>query len=123
MAWAGEKDYDGRGAVADFHSRYALRGGEIDAGDYSLARFRSIVFDYYRRFGRHDLPWRHTADPYHIAVSEIMLQQTQVHRVIPKYTEFIARFPDLKSLASATLAEVLEAWSGLGYNRRAGYLH
>ena len=68
---------------------------------------------------RRDLPWRHTSDPYAILVSEIMLQQTQVPRVAMRYPEFLARFPTLASLAQASLAEVLAAWLGLGYNNRA----
>ena len=70
-----------------------------------------------------DLPWRRTSDPYAILVSEIMLQQTQVDRVIPKYHEFLALFPSFASLASASMAAVIRAWSPLGYNRRAVNLH
>lgn len=66
-----------------------------------------------------DLPWRRTTDPYQILVSEVMLQQTQVARVVPKFREFMARFPTLESLAAAPAAEVIRAWQGLGYNRRA----
>lgn len=66
-----------------------------------------------------DLPWRHTRDPYAILVSEIMLQQTQVPRVIPRYTEFLETFPTFEALAAAPLSAVLETWQGLGYNRRA----
>ncbi|MEI6778867.1 MAG: A/G-specific adenine glycosylase [Chloroflexales bacterium] len=66
-----------------------------------------------------DLPWRHTRDPYHILVSEIMLQQTPVDRVIPKYHAFLEAFPTLESLAAAPTAEVIRIWAGLGYNRRA----
>jgi A/G-specific adenine glycosylase len=73
---------------------------------------------WYRRHGR-DLPWRVTRDPYAILVSEIMLQQTQVSRVIPKYQEFLKRFPTVGALARAKLRAVLRCWSGLGYNRRA----
>jgi len=70
-----------------------------------------------------DMPWRDDTRPYYVLVSEIMLQQTQVARVIPKFNKFIARFPDEESLARATLADVLVEWQGLGYNRRAKYLH
>ena len=73
---------------------------------------------WYRARGR-DLPWRRTRSPYAILVSEIMLQQTQVSRVIPKYRDFLKRFPTLRRLAAAPLRDVLAAWSGLGYNRRA----
>jgi A/G-specific adenine glycosylase len=68
---------------------------------------------------RRDLPWRRTRDPYRILVSEVMLQQTQVARVVPYYEAFLARFPDEAALADAPAADVLRAWSGLGYNRRA----
>jgi A/G-specific adenine glycosylase len=84
--------------------------------------FRRKVYDYFRRHGR-DLPWRHTADPWHIVVSEIMLQQTQVDRVIEPYRRFVGRFPEPAALASSSQKEVLAAWKGLGYNRRALYLH
>lgn len=70
-----------------------------------------------------DMPWRSDARPYYVLVSELMLQQTQVARVVPKFLAFVERFPDEKSLADAPLAEVLRAWQGLGYNRRAKYLH
>lgn len=72
---------------------------------------------------RRDLPWRRTRDPYRILVSEIMLQQTQVDRVLPKYEAFLRRFPDASALAAAPFSAVLKEWSGLGYNRRAKYLH
>jgi len=72
---------------------------------------------------KRDLPWRHTHDPYKILVSEVMLQQTQALRVIPKYEAFIKRFPTPQKLAKAKLSDVLKLWSGLGYNRRAKFLH
>jgi len=81
-------------------------------------RFREKVLGYYEAAGR-DLPWRRTDQPYEILVSEVMLQQTQVPRVLPKYEEFLRAFPDVEALARAPLADVLAAWSGLGYNRRA----
>ncbi len=81
-----------------------------------------MIWKFYKEQGRHDLPWRKTADPYKILVSEVMLQQTQVDRVIPKYKAFLKQFPTLKALAKAPLNQVLLAWSGLGYNRRALYL-
>ena len=68
---------------------------------------------------RRDLPWRRTRDPYAILVSEVMLQQTQVERVVPKYLDFLRRFPDFASLAEAGVGDVIRAWSPLGYNRRA----
>ena len=66
-----------------------------------------------------DLPWRRTRDPYALLVSEVMLQQTQAARVVPRYERFLARFPDVGALAAAPVRDVLEEWSGLGYNRRA----
>jgi len=87
-----------------------------------MVKFRSTIYAYYGRRGR-DLPWRNTTDPYPIFVSEIMLQQTQVDRVLPKYRLFLERFPTLKVLAHAPQAAVLQVWSGLGYNRRALHLH
>jgi A/G-specific adenine glycosylase len=80
--------------------------------------FRRFILDFYRRRGR-DFAWRRTRDPYRILVSELMLQQTQTSRVARKYPEFLERFPDFPALAAAPLPEVLEAWRGLGYNRRA----
>lgn len=70
-----------------------------------------------------DMPWRGDTRPYFVLVSELMLQQTQVDRVIPKFNAFIERFPDERVLADAPLADVLLLWNGLGYNRRAKYLH
>src|SRR3989344_5568291 len=72
---------------------------------------------------KRDLPWRNTKDPYHIVVSELMLQQTQVDRVIPKYHAFLKKFPTIRDLARASAATVIDEWAGLGYNRRALYLH
>ena len=73
--------------------------------------------------GKRSLPWRHTRDPYKVLVSEVMLQQTQVERVVPYYKRFIQEFPTARALARAPLSRVLRLWSGLGYNRRAKYLH
>ena len=69
------------------------------------------------------MPWREDTRPYYVLVSELMLQQTQVPRVVPKFEAFIAAFPDEKALAGASLADVLKLWQGLGYNRRAKFLH
>ncbi len=85
--------------------------------------FVKTVWDYYKRHGRASLPWRKTKNPYRILVSEIMLQQTQVDRVIPKYQSFLKKFPTVQSLADASLGDVLREWQGLGYNRRARMLH
>ena len=70
-----------------------------------------------------EMPWRTDTRPYYVLVSELMLQQTQVRRVVPKFSAFITTFPDVQSLAAASLADVLVQWQGLGYNRRAKYLH
>lgn len=85
-------------------------------------QFIETVHNFYLHSGRHHLPWRQTAQPYRIVVSEVMLQQTQVERLIPKYQAFVQRFPNTKRLATATLADVLRQWQGLGYNRRAKLL-
>lgn len=107
-----------------------------DVLPYTIARmihvqitaFQQAVLSYYRDFGRFDLPWRQPGpdgqfDPYKILVSEVMLQQTQVPRVVPKFAAFMTRFPSVSELAEASQADVLRTWSGLGYNRRARYLH
>jgi A/G-specific adenine glycosylase len=83
----------------------------------TIQAFRSLIYRFYRSYGR-EFPWRHTRDPYRVLVSEVMLQQTQVDRVIKKYGVFVERFPDIHSLAHAPLKEVLKVWQGLGYNRR-----
>lgn len=88
-----------------------------------MASFASRLIAWQKRHGRRDLPWQGTRDPYAIWISEIMLQQTQVATVIPYYQRFLARFPDLESLAGAELDEVLALWSGLGYYSRARNLH
>jgi len=84
----------------------------------NIDALRKAILTWYRGHGR-DLPWRRTRDPYAILVSEVMLQQTQVDRVAPKYLAFMERFPDFKTLAKAPFASVLREWSGLGYNGRA----
>ena len=85
-------------------------------------RFGALLRRWFRANGR-DLPWRNTRDPYHILVSELMLQQTQVSRVVPKYAEFLGTFPTLHHIAKARPARVTEAWAGLGYYARARNLH
>lgn len=85
---------------------------------FKKANFHAIVFTWFQEHGR-DLPWRRTNDPYAIALSEMMLQQTQVDRVIPKWQNFLKAFPTWKSLAAAKTSDVLRLWQGLGYNRRA----
>ena len=88
----------------------------------TVRTFRQRLLRWFRRHGR-DLPWRKTRDPYHVLVSEVMLQQTPVSRVEQYYPGFLARYPTLDRLASASPAQVRESWDGLGYYRRATNLH
>ena len=87
-----------------------------------MRRFQRRLLAWYARHGR-DLPWRRTRAPYRVLVSEIMLQQTQVERVIPKYRQFLRRFPSLRALAAAPVEEVRHLWYPLGYNARPLRLH
>jgi A/G-specific adenine glycosylase len=100
--------------------RESLAGRKLEPDIFIC--FRETILSYYEREGR-DLAWRHTTDPYHIFVSEIMLRQTQVARVTGKYPEFIDTFPTFAALAAAPFHEVLAKWQGLGYNRRALTIH
>jgi A/G-specific adenine glycosylase len=104
------QEYLSRSAVREYASTM-LNGRE-------LATFRRLLLAWFRQFQR-DLPWRRTRDPYHIWLSEIMLQQTRVAAVIPYYERFLERFPDVHALAAAPQEEVLRLWSGLGYYSRA----
>lgn len=104
------KDTGRRESVSQSEDRKLSRE-EVEA-------FRGIIYQHYEAH-RRAMPWRETRNPYHILVSEIMLQQTQVERVAGKYRDFLATFPDLETLAEAPLPAVLTAWQGLGYNRRA----
>lgn len=81
-----------------------------------------LLSEWYVANGR-ELPWRHTRDPYAVLVSEVMLQQTQVERVVPRYLAWLARWPTVGALAEETTADVIREWQGLGYNRRAVNLH
>ncbi len=87
----------------------------------SVSQFQKEILAWYSK-NKRDLPWRVDRDPYHIFISEVMLQQTQVQRVIPRYNKWLQKFPTLEKLAKAKTGEVLRLWSGLGYNRRALYL-
>jgi len=87
----------------------------------TIQLFQKTIYDHYKQNQR-KLPWRRTNNPYHIFISEVMLQQTQVPRVLEKYPSFIKKFPSLESLASAPLSSILKEWQGMGYNRRALYL-
>lgn len=91
--------------------------------DKAIKQFQRDVWSYWKKYGRHELPWRKTHDAYKILVSEVMLQQTQVPRVLEKYKEFLEAFPSVHVLAEASLRDVLRVWSGLGYNRRGKFLH
>lgn len=86
-----------------------------------IADFQHTVWDFYRRHQR-VMPWRTEPTPYYVLVSEMMLQQTQVTRVLAKFPSFIRHFPTVNDLAAAKLSDVIAAWSGLGYNRRAKFL-
>ena len=88
----------------------------------NIAAFREFIWNFYHN-NRRDFAWRNIENPYYVLVSEIMLQQTQTHRVIDKYEEFIAAFPTFEMLAASPLRDVLLVWQGLGYYRRARYLH
>lgn len=88
-----------------------------------IMQFNQKILNWYKTFGRKDLPWQQNPTSYRVWVSEIMLQQTQVATVIPYFLKFMQRFPDIKSLAQASLDEVLQLWSGLGYYARAKNLH
>lgn len=99
-----------------------LSDGHIAAAPAEERKLRRALLQHYRRH-RRDLPWRQTRDPYAIWVSEIMLQQTQVDTVRPRYGEFLRRYPTVGDLAAASESEVCEAWAGLGYYRRARLLH
>jgi A/G-specific adenine glycosylase len=83
------------------------------------AQFLKRILSYYKAHGRHDLPWRKSITPYKILISEIMLQQTQVSRVLPKFRDWMKKFPTLKSLQTGSFLEILYLWQGLGYQRRA----
>jgi A/G-specific adenine glycosylase len=87
-----------------------------------IVKIKTTIKRFFKKHAR-TFPWRQTTDPYHILVSELMLQQTQTARVIPKYEAFLKAFPTTEKLARASLSEVLTLWQGLGYNRRARFLH
>ena len=99
-------------------SRRQRSRAPVGLDDAVVGDLQDRLLSWYREH-RRDLPWRNTRDAYAVLVSEVMLQQTQVTRVIPKYEAWLARFPDLETLAAAPLGDVLVAWQGLGYNNRA----
>lgn len=100
----------------------AVRRKISQIDDNAVREFREFVWSRADELYR-DMPWRDEPTLYHVLVSELMLQQTQVSRVLVKFAEFMTAFPTIKVLASASLADVLKVWTGLGYNRRAKYLH
>ena len=100
--------------ISDFHKLYKLQGFTSEV----KKTFQDLIYSFYNHKKR-NFPFRENVTPYKVVVSEIMLQQTQANRVAEKFLEFIKKFPDFKSLAEASVEEVLSAWQGLGYNRRA----
>ncbi len=94
---------------------HAIRGMQHPA---SCDAFKKLIGDFYRHY-RRKLPWRTNVTPYNVVVSEVMLQQTQVTRVLQKFDSFISVFPDFESLANASLRDIMSVWQGMGYNRRA----
>jgi A/G-specific adenine glycosylase len=118
--WCGRAASPAKSALTGFaHCRPDGQLGHVD----DAPGLRRLLQRWYRANGRHALPWRLTRDPYAVLVSEVMLQQTQVDRVLPYYTTWLERWPGAGALAREPLAEVIRAWSGLGYNRRALSLH
>ena len=95
---------------------------QVSDVSFTLASVHELLLAWFRASGR-DLPWRETRDPYAILVSEVMAQQTQVDRVVPRWTAWLERWPTVDALAAASAADVIRAWQGLGYNRRALNLH
>ena len=108
----------GSGGQNDFPPNCEAPRGTNELTPHAVRAFQQLIYHHYREHGR-AFPWRMTHSPYHILVSEIMLQQTQTERVVEKYDQFISSFPDFPSLASAPLRQILRVWQGLGYNRRA----
>ncbi len=115
-----DDSYDDTAIVCNFRKRY-VTGKRNSTNRHSGQEFRNIIYEYYQKHGR-DFPWRQTTDPYHILVSEMMLQQTQTDRVAVKFEVFISAFPTVKTLAASSLRDVLMTWQGMGYNRRARQL-
>ena len=95
---------------------------QVSDVSFTLASVQELLLAWFRASGR-DLPWRETRDPYAILVSEVMAQQTQVDRVVPRWTAWLERWPTVDALAAASAADVIRTWQGLGYNRRALNLH
>jgi len=100
--------------ITEFHKLYRDEGLSSEV----INAFQKIIYSYYKQYGR-DFPFRNDINPYNVLISEIMLQQTQTGRVTEKFLQFKKEFPDFQALSIAPLEEVLHAWQGLGYNRRA----
>jgi len=111
-----------RGAKRDQESARRAEARPTVPKPDARRRFRRQLLEWYGTYGR-DLPWRRTSDPYHILVSEVMLQQTQVDRVLPKYHEWLEKYPSLEALAAAPEQDVSDTWRPLGYNIRPRRLH
>jgi len=101
---------------------FSFHSMELELNRKKIELFHNKIFDFYR-LNRRSFPWRESTDRYTVMISEIMLQQTQAERVVPKFEAWLQHFPDVATLASAQLKEVLAMWSGLGYNSRAVRLH
>lgn len=108
--------------LTDIRGAHSARARSKSLDEQELRRFRATVRSFYRSCGR-DFAWRKTRDPYRVLVSEIMLQQTQTQRVAERFPLFLKTFPNLRALARAPQSEVIRAWEGLGYYRRARNLH
>ena len=104
--------------IISSEARLIKRAQSIGVTPDIVKEFQTLILSYYEECGR-DLPWRNSTNPYHILVSEVMLQQTQADRVKTKYHDFLGAFPDFETLAAAPLIDVLSMWQGMGYNRRA----
>src|SRR5919199_971616 len=111
-----------RGSTARLSSSGGEQESSVRLPEQKVRAVQAAVLAWYRQ-GHRDLPWRRTRDPYAILVSEVMLQQTQVERVLPKYVAWMERYPTLAALAAASRAEVIRSWAPLGYNLRAVRLH
>jgi A/G-specific adenine glycosylase len=105
-----------------FYSYILFKVNQLKILKKNIRQFQETIWQFYHAAGR-SFAWRNVTDPYKILISEVMLQQTQTHRVVDKFEQWLAEFPTIESLASASLRDVLSVWSGLGYNRRGMYLH
>ena len=108
--------------LATFYSYILFKVNQLKNHKKNILQFQETIWSFYHSAGR-SFAWRNISDPYKVLVSEVMLQQTQTHRVIDKFEQWLAEFPMVESLAGASLRDVLSVWSGLGYNRRGMYLH